>query len=397
VETGMTKSQTNQMRAVSLVKGIGQGSAPWVVLLLIGIGMLVGHWGDQLQKERRKNLLQMNLAGGQHVGARRYDVTTGEDVLSSLPSIPNSQTRPLVILSGMSQMYAINDAKPGDETISEIMDDQLAPHGIRIFGLAAPNLCNEEALLLLLTTVAKPETTPCIFMYGVCFDKFRNISLRPGYQDLLRARPDIQRLWLQVAAEYIAKYPEASSEMMASLQSTRGEGTQKAGSVVEERIRDMAGKVSPVVRYRQELNGQLQMEAFLFRNWLFNIKPSTKRPLLESRYELNKEFLHILTDTARAHGVGVVYYVIPLNPIAENPYIPSQYKEFKEWIASMCEREHVPFANLEDIVPTQDWGEFMGGPDYKHFKEAGHRITAMTLLQVFRGPLETCKAQGDPR
>ena len=43
----------------------------------------------------------------------------------------------------------------------------------------------------------------------------------------------------------------------------------------------------------------------------------------------------------------------------------------------------LPFANLENEVPADDWGLLDGGPDFKHFKEAGHRITAAAVLRSF--------------
>jgi hypothetical protein len=38
---------------------------------------------------------------------------------------------------------------------------------------------------------------------------------------------------------------------------------------------------------------------------------------------------------------------------------------------------------MENLVPVEDWGEFMGGPDYKHFKGEGHRLTAEEIVRRF--------------
>jgi len=86
----------------------------------------------------------------------------------------------LVVLSGMSQMYAINDPQEGDQTISEWLDDALSAQGARVWGMAAPNLSNEEALFQLVMLLQDPVTRPHSFIYGICFDKFRNIDLRPA-------------------------------------------------------------------------------------------------------------------------------------------------------------------------------------------------------------------------
>jgi hypothetical protein len=122
---------------------------------------------------------------------------------------------------------------------------------------------------------------------------------------------------------------------------------------------------------------------YRLRNWVFRIKPTTKRPILESRYALNQEFLELMIDLARDRGVALPMYVIPLNPLAENPYVPEEYARSVAWLQSLCRKSGLPFANLERAVPSEDWGEFMGGPDFKHFKGEGHRITAAAILNAF--------------
>jgi len=114
-------------------------------------------------------------------------------------------------------MYAINEFKSGDETISELMDDETAPEGVRVFGLAAPNLCNEEAMLLFLSTLSSPHTKPNVFIYGVCFDKYRNLDVRPSYQAHLLRDRELQALWQRTAMEFNKQYPLATQKMLSSL------------------------------------------------------------------------------------------------------------------------------------------------------------------------------------
>ena len=74
---------------------------------------------------------------------------------------------------------------------------------------------------------------------------------------------------------------------------------------------------------------------------------------------------------------------MPLNPQAENPYIPEQYEEFKRWIENMCREQNVLFANFENAVPAEHWGTYLGGPDFKHFKAMGHKFTARAVVDRF--------------
>jgi lysophospholipase L1-like esterase len=98
---------------------------------------------------------------------------------------------------------------------------------------------------------------------------------------------------------------------------------------------------------------------------------------------LNQEFLSLMADVANEHSAMLVLYVIPLNPIADNPYIQEQYASFKIWLQQFAYERNLPFANLENLVPHDDWGVFNGGPDYKHFREHGHELTAAALMEYF--------------
>ena len=144
--------------------------------------MLALKYQKQLSEYRQNNLLAA-ASPAARPGPRpevRYDWSIGGNLDLYWRNIPSVPGQALAILSGMSQMYAINERQPGDETIAERMDDMLAAQGIRIFGLAAPNLCNEEALLLLLATISELKAKPQAFIYGVCFDNFRNLGFAPG-------------------------------------------------------------------------------------------------------------------------------------------------------------------------------------------------------------------------
>ena len=185
----------------------------------------------------------------------RFDASVGEDVGRYWPNIPDARRQPLVILCGMSQMYAINEKKDGDQTIAEWMDDALAPKGVRVFGLAAPNLTNEEALLLLVATVSRPETRPRAFTYGVCFDKFRNIDLREGYRRFLGARPDLQEAWAALARKYAGRYPRATRDD-ARRAATRSAAGERAGEPDPRRRGRMC---FPLVAARKELNAMAQI------------------------------------------------------------------------------------------------------------------------------------------
>lgn len=375
---------------VSFWSRLFRGSIPWVVLLFCLANLLAVRWQTALHRERAANLLTNPERA--EPGGFRYDWSVGEDLGRSWPRLAEMAEADFIVLCGMSQMYAINEQRPSDETISERMDDALSPEGTRVIGLAAPNLDNEESLLLLLSSCVEFPHPPTTFLYGVCFDKMRNVGVRPGYSAFLRERPNLLRAWRETALESAAEYSKASAQMLATLEGATAPAADDRS--VEGRLRQGTARLLPLVAARGDLNAQAQLGLFFARNWVFRIKPASKRPMLQGRYDLNVEFLRIMSEVAADRGVALCLYVVPLNPRAENPYVAEQYGAFKQWIEGFCRQHAVPFADLDDVVPSEAWGTFMGGPDYKHFKGEGHRVTADALLRVF-GPVIRLSTRGD--
>jgi len=367
------------------------GAGPACAVLLILANAYIARLERGFQEERRANLLMMTNPAEGSVATSRYDWSVGEDPGRYWAQIPDASQQPLVIVSGMSQMYAINDPQPGDEIIAEHLDDALSPHGVRAFGLAAPNMNNEEALLYFVATSFQAQTRPTSFVYGVCFDKFRNVDLRPGLMGLLRERPGLRDAWSAVCASRSIEYPMACAKMRTALEDTPGNGPGPREDDVEHRLRARLGLVVPMIGDGPDLNAKAQLDIFLFRNWLFRIKATSKRPLLESVYRLNQEFLGLMAEVAKERSVTLVLYVIPLNPGADNPYVSEQYLAFKSWLQGFASDRGLPFANLEGVVPHEDWGLSNGEPDFKHFRERGHELVANAILDRFGEILERAR------
>jgi hypothetical protein len=379
--------------------GLWRGPGPWIVALLIAANLWVAHNFGELVTRRQDTLKAAGVGDGSHApgaGGRvrlyadrgssvpRFDESSGEATWTYWDEIPDARLNRLVVLTGMSQNLAINDYRPGQLTIPEQLDDLVRPSGARAFGLAAPNFTNEELELLTLALLTSPRTRPMVLVFGACFDKFRNVDLRPGYRQFLRRTPALREAWTQTIDAYAARYPLATAKMRATLDALHEGQERKEETSLEDRLREKVAGISPLVAARTDLNVILQLEAFAARNVLLNIKSTSKRPILAARYDLNREFLAMVADEARLAGTTLAIYVVPLQPGTENPYIPAEYAQFKGWIERFAADRGIPFANLEDLVPQQHWGQFAGGPDFKHFRVEGHRLTAEAIVRTFR-------------
>ncbi len=361
---------------------LGTPGRSLLLLVLLNFGVA---WQQQaLKREQNKNLLASSQSDSAVMakGPPRYDVSIGDRLEQSLAFVPDGRSNRLVYLVGMSQMYVINDEKPGDLRISEHLDDMLRP-GARVFGLAAPNLDNEEALFLMLTVLQEARTAPHAFIYALCFDKMRLLDVRPRYLDYLGAHPALVRAIALAAEQYAVTYPLASAKLLSTLASTIRPVAEQESSF-EHRLRSVVAGFSPLIASRKQLNLMLTYGLlYQARNKLLGIKNTTKRPIIQARYELNKQLFQMMIAMAKNRGIQFITYINPLNPQAENPYVTSEYVGFKQWAETTAQQAGVPFANLEDVVPRDAWGQFMGGPDFKHFREEGHGRTAGAIVQHF--------------
>jgi hypothetical protein len=164
--------------------------------------------------------------------------------------------------------------------------------------------------------------------------------------------------------------------------------TEVVDNSFEARLRRGAGRVSPLVAERTDLNTKARLALYEARNMALGIKTSSKRPLMPSLYAMNQEFLGLMDEVAKEHGVELMMYVVPLNMQAETPYVDTEYAAFKAWFDGFTRERAIPAANLEQVVPRNAWGTFLGGPDFKHFRGEGHLRTAQALVERF-GPLVT--------
>ncbi len=89
-----------------------------------------------------------------------------------------------------------------------------------------------------------------------------------------------------------------------------------------------------------------------------------------------------LVRLARASGAGVYIYNAPVNPLVSMFY-QEEYDSYLERLRRLAEAESASFANLPDIVPRDEWGYWVDGPDPIHFDEKGHQTLAARLDEAF--------------
>jgi hypothetical protein len=117
--------------------------------------------------------------------------------------------------------------------------------------------------------------------------------------------------------------------------------------------------------------------------------------MIPGRYSSNIQALIATLQSATEKNISVLLYIVPLRNDAERPYNVEQYSNFKEEIKLLAKEYKVQFADLESLVPSNEWGNknstsLDGGDeiDFMHFQAGGHLRLAEAIdknLEILQG------------
>lgn len=290
--------------------------------------------------------------------------------------------RPVALWLGNSQVHAINQYQPGQETAAPELHRRAQALGRYFLTLSQPNASLQEHYLLFAWLLGQLPLDTLVL--PVVFDDMREEGVRtslaaalkdPGTARILGLTPVGQRL--------VANHGEqdAAGNDMAALADTVQDRSERFLNAELEQI-------WPLWAQRPALRGEFFLSLYLLRNWALGIDPTSTRKMIPGRYAQNRQALAAILDLAAARGIQVLVYVVPLRNDVKVPYDPEEYAAFKAEVAALADRPGVHFANLEDLVPAEFWGAkaatTLGGGeelDFMHFQAGGHRLLAAALYQ----------------
>ncbi len=323
-------------------------------------------------------------------------ISHGPPILDAFRARPlPAAGRRQVVFFGNSQQYTASLPRGATivpnhfvEITSQLVEARLearAPGAFAVYNASAPNQNFIETLWQGLYWFKVASVKPAAIVLQASFDTFRKTGIRPGFQTLLedpgftaaldawqaageKERPYLAEL-VKVREEHADRKRElslASKEQAWSL-----EGTLRAGL---EHV--------PLYRRREEYKGSMLGCLYLTRVLLFNISPTTRRHITGTPLLDNFAALTDLVRLAKASGAGVYIYNAPVNPLVSMFY-QEEYDAYLERLRRLAEAESASFANLPDIVPRDEWGYWVDGPDPIHFDEKGHQTLAARLDEAF--------------
>ncbi len=289
-----------------------------------------------------------------------------------------------IIWFGNSQLHGINQYKVGHRSAPLVLFEQLQRTGFDLVTFSQPNANIHEHYVLF--EYIKSYLPVRLLILPVVFDDLRNTGLRSTIAKVLESTETMQSLMkTEIGNQILAEH----SVQNESVERAALDGTIQ--NRFEHKINVYLEDYFALWGLRPEIRGNLFLLLYKLRNFIFNIKATSKRPVIKSRYESNMKALNAIIDTAQSMNIKMLLYIPPIRNDIEIPYVISEYDEFKKEIHDLAINKGVVYLNIEDLVPGNLWGmkdstKIGGEPEYDfmHFREAGHELLANALFNVVK-------------
>lgn len=288
-----------------------------------------------------------------------------------------------VIWLGNSQLHAINQLQPEQTTAAGLLVRRYRPQGVEVLAFSQPNASLTEHLVMF--EGLRHRMRPDVLVLPLVFDDTREGGIR---QDVAKglADPAVKaRIARSPAGRQIVKL----AGTQAAEQTEAGDGSLQAKS--ETALTAVLDECCGWETLRLQARGHVFNAIYRSRNAVFGIKPSTQRRKLPAVYKLNLAAYEQILISAKAEGIQVLAYIVPLRADAPRPYDPAEYRQFKAETAASAARWGARYLDLETTVPDKYWGtkgstSADGGPelDFMHFQAPGHQLLEARIAAALR-------------
>lgn len=376
----------HQARVVPSVRAI----APLPLLVVaLALGIALAYWVATKAPDFKNLALGEQTAPvyGSLDGAKIFCGTLDEtrECLNSARASPLANR---VLWLGNSQLYAINQYRPGDETAPIVLARLLKPQGVQVSAFAYPSASLSE-LLLVYKWLAR-DLRPDVLVVPAFLDDTREQTIRSELAPTFD-RPDIA-----ATLDSDAIGAEMRNRLVKP-QSVGGDAKQdmsmqaRSESWITGRLEACCG----MQRARSDARGTIELQAFFFRNWLFNVTAQSVRPIIPQPYRINLGALRLMLAEARKAGTKVIVYIPPIRQDIKPPYDPNEYQTFKRDVQRLTTTLGATLIDQDKLVPGQYWGTKAstrtgGAPEYDfmHYQGTGHRLLAKAILAPVQGALQ---------
>lgn len=360
-----------------------------LLLVALAIGIALAYWiASTAPKDFKAVALGEQTAPVYgSLDGRKIFCGTLEESRECMESARLSPLPKRVLWLGNSQLYAINQPKSADETSPLVLARTLRPEGAQVMAFALPSASLAE-MLLVYKWLAKGYR-PDVLIVPAFLDDTREQSVRSELAPALR-RADIAAVLdsSAIGADLRSRLVKPQSAGGAEEKDT----SMQARS--ENWITNQLEGCCALQKARSDARGQIELQSFFFRNWLFNVTAQSVRPIIPEAYRANLGALELILAEARKSGTKAIVYIPPLRQDVKPPYDPEQYIAFKRDIQRMAQAAGAVFVDQDTRVPSQYWGTKAatrtgGAPEYDfmHYQAVGHRLLAEAMAAPAREAL----------
>ena len=226
-----------------------------------------------------------------------------------------------------------------------------------------------------------------LLLVELVFDDLREDGLRSDFSEMLTPN---------FAAEFRRSSTMAESIVGRFFSTSKGSEQEAndalSGTIQKPVERWLNARLSAVWGLwgsRPQVEGNVLLALYNFRNYVFGIKPTTVRRMIQTRYDLNMDALRDMLNDCRRRGIPVLLYIAPIRQDKPIPYDPTEYSRWKNEMIVTSKQYGAHLVNLEKLVPGELWGAYVGDDiDFMHFQGPGHRLVAEALLPHVKTMLE---------
>lgn len=296
---------------------------------------------------------------------------------------------------GNSQIFAINQPKPGDEVAPWHLSKLL---GWRVFGLNIPNANFQEYVVL--QEFAMLRRKPDWVVMVLVFDDLREDGLRAELGDLVS---DDLYAALRTSAVGQALAGDLQRHAKGKTGDLQGTTREKGKTwilgislqeICEDWLEERLSHLWPVWAERPNIRTSIFVKLHQLRNWAFNINTRTVRPMLPASYTKNMAALEDAVTRNAARGTQTLMYIAPLRRDQAPPYQMDRYEAWKKDVQAMAAKHRAIYADLDTAVPDQLWGTVNGQDiDFMHYQGPAHLLVAERLAAIIKQHLEQSAAQ----
>ena len=356
---------------------------PLIMGLLFGL-LILDYGSSLIEPSEKPEEFALGVETSTYWGSfsgRRIHCSTPNDSDECITAYAKHDAdKEIVLWLGNSQLHAINQMEAKDTNAVEILHRSMRDDGKYVMGLSYPNTSLQENYVAFeyLSYKLKVET----LILPLVFDDFRETGVGDQFSLAFETPAVVRSLSrTKIGESLVGGHNIKSSENsdMAGLQETIQEQS-------EVYLNDMLKNKWVIWAERADLRAQIFGNLYLFRNWIFGINASSIRNMIPGRYKQNLEAYNAILESAAKQNINVLTYIVPLRNDAQRPYNEDHYFRFKEEVRLMAKDNGARFADLENLVPSQEWGNKgstgLGQEseiDFMHFQAKGHQRLAEAI------------------